>query len=232
MQSVLEWTNEHIFVDVGVVRLAVCIGWFIWISRNLLVFESESISPFKVGTWVKNLIVDLHCLSRPIPLQRDKKQPVSVSALLSRNSSGCLMMCDGAFDMITGSAAAACVLINRTRSIIDGVAKKVVASSVLVSEALAVRLACIVGAKRDLFGLVICSDSKEVISLASSIWSLRGKLKLSSKIFARLEPPLVLFFLLFLGKRIEWLIILFNVLGMIIFPVIGSLFLLPIFVSC
>ena len=38
----------------------------------------------------------------------------------------------------------------------------------LVAEALAVRSACLLGAVRGLAGLPICSDSKEVISLASS----------------------------------------------------------------
>ncbi|KAM7527448.1 hypothetical protein LguiB_030858 [Lonicera macranthoides] len=85
-------------------------------------------------------------------------------------NSGCsnfFFMCDGAFEASPPKAASACILFNKSLKVCDNVAKRVTASSALVSEALTVKEACCIGASRNLGGAIICSDSKTVISLAS-----------------------------------------------------------------
>lgn len=64
-------------------------------------------------------------------------------------------------------AAIGYLLLNMNHIIIDGSASRVLASSALVAEALAVRNACLVGTIRELQRLIICSDPKMLISLVS-----------------------------------------------------------------
>ena len=52
------------------------------------------------------------------------------------------MTCDGTFDVKLDRSAAASVLLNRSISIVDEIAKKIIVSSPLVSEAIAIREAC------------------------------------------------------------------------------------------
>lgn len=98
-------------------------------------------------------------------------------------------MCDGAFECNSGKAAAACVLINQSCYFLDGIAAKADAASALVSEALAMRYACLLGVDHGLVGISICSDCKEVSLLPLLTWSLSGKLKLSCKTSGSLAHP-------------------------------------------
>ncbi|KAM7516953.1 hypothetical protein LguiA_006536 [Lonicera macranthoides] len=96
---------------------------------------------------------------------------IQVSSQLSAHAlceKGLFILCDGVFSQSSSPAASSCLLIDENCSLVDGLAKKVKASSLLVAEALAVREACSMADICGLVNLVICSDSKVVISLLLS----------------------------------------------------------------
>ena len=119
---------------------------------------------------IKSLISDLNSLSSQDHggMEKVVSQPVSLSSLSGQSSPSCVMFCDGGYIKANGSAAAGSVLISGSRSILDTSISKIQAASTFVAEAMAVRNACLLRATRGLTGLIICSDSKVVISLASS----------------------------------------------------------------
>lgn len=95
---------------------------------------------------------NLHSLISPDPgpSSTDSEQHVSLWSLLNQSPSGSLLVFDGSYDPNFGDVASACVLLNQSRSIQNGIAKRFPASLALISEALAARDACLLGAARGL----------------------------------------------------------------------------------
>ena len=75
--------------------------------------------------------------------------------------------CDEAFLNSDGNAAFAAVLLNSSLNLMDSIANKVSVKSTLGAEALDVHAACLLGKVHKCPNLVICSDSKSVMDLAS-----------------------------------------------------------------
>ncbi|KAM7461363.1 hypothetical protein LguiA_029484 [Lonicera macranthoides] len=75
--------------------------------------------------------------------------------------------CDASFDCANSEAAVGCVLFHSTGTLLDGIRKKVLASSALVAEALAIKEVCRMVHMRNLSNISIASDCKVVISILS-----------------------------------------------------------------
>ncbi|KAM7465722.1 hypothetical protein LguiB_013284 [Lonicera macranthoides] len=98
-----------------------------------------------------------------LPQLASPKYPtLSWNIVSNASPSGFFFMCDATFEAASGKAVSTCVLFDKALCLSDGVAKKVAASLALMDEAKTIR-----EAYRNIYGLVICSDLRFVISIVS-----------------------------------------------------------------
>lgn len=82
---------------------------------------------------------------------------------------GVAVYCDSAFSRVGSIAAIGCVLFDQMVKLSDGSGQKVLASLVLVAEALAVKEACHIFRVRNFEQATVFSDGKSVISSLLSV---------------------------------------------------------------
>lgn len=121
--STLKWSNDWLANGGLHFPLIICVGRTLWKSRNALIFDYE-VSSLSVAGLMP------HVPSPPSELG-------SLNSPLNLSSSGCIMLCDGAFSSL---GALACILLDHSLLFLNSIAKKVSASSALAAEAMAVSL--------------------------------------------------------------------------------------------